>query len=639
MAEAGNGNNVTATSTDTHDRILKWCHSKDTISSLYAQDPTQSPGQIAEKLWASHHLKSPSTKAPEQRRPATVEDLEWARACGNFGNTQPSELFLHAYHDLLQCLDHDALANCVSPQLCGSTGFVPLTIIAPLNDQVRHMSNLIARAKREVCLATNFWKHSQASDMISDAMIELSKRAGERGQRVVFKLMYDRGDAKQFLEPHQMVKEKTWTGDVVGLPHLSKIPNLDFEVLNFHKPPLGTFHSKFMVVDREMATISSNNIMDNDNTEMMSHIEGPIVDSVWETFMVSWHNKLDPPLPCRDMTAMSKPPPTYQEASFQGLFESNGAFRIPEKPIDIELPEHDPGNPHYDDTIAGEIDRMRSVLRPRQGESHADAICRHLNKPTKLDLHATAPKREPELHYFPFVPTPPTNAVPIAMASRKPYPNLNNESEFVPQNECFLSLIRNAKRSIFIQTPDLNAKCLLPALAEAVKRGVYVTYYVCLGYNDLGELLPGQGGTNEMAARSIYEDLHTSEEKEKLKIYFYVAADQDHPIHNSFKKRSCHIKLLIADESVTVQGSGNQDTQSYFHSQEVNVMIDCPIVCRTWREGIERNQNTVLFGRVREDGCWYDRDGKLAEGSMGTKPGKLDRVKGAFGMIQKARGA
>jgi phosphatidylserine/phosphatidylglycerophosphate/cardiolipin synthase-like enzyme len=635
----GANGEITSDSKATNERILKWCQSKDTVSSIYAQEPEKSPGEIAEKLWKSHHLKSPSTKSVTTRKHATAEDLAWARSCGDFANTQPSELFLRAYHDLLQCLDHDALANCVSPPLCGSTGFVPLTIIGQLNDQARHMSNLIVRAKREVLLATNFWKHSKASDLIHDAMIELSNRAGSQGEKVVFKLMYDRGDVKQFLSNHQKVDEKHWTADVVGLPPSSKIPNLDFEVINFHRPPLGTFHSKFMVVDREIATISSNNIMDNDNTEMMSHIEGPIVDSVWETFLISWHNQLDPPAPCRDTTARAKPPPTFQEASFKNLFEANGAFRVPEKPLDADLPEHDPGNPHYDSTISAEIDRMRSVLRPREDESHADAVARHLNKPLNNDLRATAPARQPDLHYFPFIPAPPTDAVPIAMASRKPYADLNNHSEFVPQNECFLSLIRNAQRSVFIQTPDLNARPLLPTIVEAVKRGVEVTYYVCLGYNDLGELLPGQGGTNEMAARTMYEQLDTSEEKERLKVYFYVAADQGHPIHNSFKKRSCHIKLLIVDDQVTVQGSGNQDTQSYFHSQEVNVMIDSPTVCKAWREGIERNQNTREFGRVREDGCWYDKDGKLAEGSMGTNPGKLDRIKGAYGMIQKARGA
>ncbi len=209
----------------------------------------------------------------------------------------------------------------------------------------------------------------------------------------------------------------------------------------------------------------------------------------------------------------------------------------------------------------------------------------------------------------------------------------------MPQNEAWLSLIRTARRDIFIQTPDLNAKTLLPALLDAVRRGVEITYYVCEGYNDLGELLPGQGGTNEMAARSLYDQLASPAEKALLKVFFYVAGDQDHPIHNSFKKRSCHIKLLIADGAVAVQGSGNQDTQSWYHSQEVNIMVDSAVVCRQWREGIERNQNTALFGRAREDGCWYDREGKLAEGSMGTNPSRLERVKGAFGMIQKARGA
>ncbi|KAK0257174.1 hypothetical protein B0A54_09878 [Friedmanniomyces endolithicus] len=619
--------------------VLQWCQSKDSISTHYAADPTKTPGDIADQLYKSHHLKSPSTKAPASRKTATLEDLQWARQCGNFGNTQPSEMFLRAYYDLLQCLEGDAVANCCSPSLCGSTGFVPLTIIAPLNDQLRHMSNLIVRAKREVLLATNFWKHSGASELVNDAMIELSRRAGARGEKIVMKLMYDRGDIKQFVTPHQDVDEKTWTTEAVGLPPMSKIPNIDFQVLNFHKPPLGTFHSKFMVVDREIATISSNNIMDNDNVEMMTHIEGPIVDSVWETFLFSWHNKLDPAVPCRDTTALSKPPPTYQDASFRQLFEPDGSFRLPERPTDANLPEHMPGDPHFDDSIVGEIDRMRSVLRPGPGESNADVVCRHLNKPTKLDLKPSAPPQDPNLHFFPFVPCPPIPAVPIAMASRKPYSQPNNHSEFVPQNEAWLSLIRNARRDIFIQTPDLNAKTLLPALLEAVRRGVEITYYVCEGYNDLGELLPGQGGTNEMAARSLYDELASPAEKALLKVFFYVAGDQDHPIHNSFKKRSCHIKLLIADGAVAVQGSGNQDTQSWYHSQEVNIMVDSVVVCRAWREGIERNQNTALFGRAREDGCWYDREGKLAEGSMGTNPSRLERVKGAFGMIQKARGA
>ena len=60
---------------------------------------------------------------------------------------------------------------------------------------------------------------------------------------------------------------------------------------------LGTFHCKFMVVDRKMAILCSNNIQDRPNMEMMCHLEGPIVDSMYDTALISWYKAMDPPLP------------------------------------------------------------------------------------------------------------------------------------------------------------------------------------------------------------------------------------------------------------------------------------------------------------------------------------------------------
>src|SRR6185369_5140070 len=100
-------------------------------------------------------------------------------------------------------------------------------------------------------------------------------------------------------------------------------------------------------------------------------------------------------------------------------------------------------------------------------------------------------------------------------------------------------------------------------------------------------------------------------------IYNYVGKDQDHPIHHSFKSRSCHVKLLIVDNRVGIQGSGNQDTQSWYHSEEVNIMIDSQEVCEKWREAIERNQNTKAFGLVAKDGIWRDEDGNPGKGYAG----------------------
>jgi len=56
---------------------------------------------------------------------------------------------------------------------------------------------LIARAEKEVFLATNYWMDSDASLLITDAIKELSRRAGQRNQRAVVKIIYDRGNVKQ----------------------------------------------------------------------------------------------------------------------------------------------------------------------------------------------------------------------------------------------------------------------------------------------------------------------------------------------------------------------------------------------------------------------------------------------------------
>jgi phosphatidylserine/phosphatidylglycerophosphate/cardiolipin synthase-like enzyme len=119
------------------------------------------------------------------------------------------------------------------------------------------MANLIVRADKEVFLATNFWIKSVASSYITRAIKELSRRAGERGTRVVVKILYDRGSAKQLFEPHYLVPEKEYTGKAVGLPAPHEIPNVDMQVMNYHNPVLGTFHSKFMVVDRRIGILQS----------------------------------------------------------------------------------------------------------------------------------------------------------------------------------------------------------------------------------------------------------------------------------------------------------------------------------------------------------------------------------------------
>ncbi|KAF4279444.1 hypothetical protein KXX16_002593 [Aspergillus fumigatus] len=430
-----------------------------------------------------HHEKTEKLFETKQSTAARQDPLQRAYDCGNWGTAKPSNLFLKIYHDALCTLDKNPLGGVVSPPLMGSHGVVPLTIVAPLPDLCRHVANCIARAEKEVFLGTNFWIYSDASTLVTNAFRELSRRAGERGSKVVVKVLYDRGNPQQLWDNHLRVDEKQYAdpNGKVRLPPSSEIPNIDLQVTNYHRPIVGTFHAKFIIIDRRIALLQSSNVQDNDNLEMLVHVEGPIVDSFYDTALISWGKAFKTSLPMLSSSAASADIPGISAQHSRS--DSNKDLRSP-------LPEHTTLEPHYDCDIQHEAQRVNDTIRPRAGESKTQAVTRHLN--TTIQRDTTAP---------------------------------NHTSIYTPQNSAFLSAFKHAKHSIFIQTPNMNAEPILEALLDAVRRGVTVTCYLCLGYNDAGQLLPFQNGTNEMIANRLYLSLHTDEERSRLRIFNYVAKD------------------------------------------------------------------------------------------------------------------
>lgn len=371
------------------DKIYRFCTTPASVSSELAKNPSEEPTHFAGKLYVAEHLAITEHKS-HSRLPASPAELQRARECGNWGNSEPSELFLQCYHAALCSLEHDPLAGMVSPSLMGSNGVLPVTVIAPVPDICRHMANLIVRAEKEVFLATNFWIASGAASIITDAIRELSRRAGERGERVVIKIMYDRGNIKQVIDNHQLMSPKQYTVPAVRLPAPEDIPHIDMEVQNYHRPMLGTFHSKFMVVDRRMAVVQSNNIQDNDNLEMMTHIEGEIVNSIYDTALLSWSRQLNPPLPSLNSPATNEHVAMFHDPSFQALFDENGSLRVRRDSLlkqDLDnsngkFPLPDAKNRSHDPDIGAEIERMQAVLSPGDGEIQVNAVTRHLSKST-----------------------------------------------------------------------------------------------------------------------------------------------------------------------------------------------------------------------------------------------------------------
>ncbi|KAI0416883.1 hypothetical protein F5X98DRAFT_364108 [Xylaria grammica] len=680
-------------------RLYEWCQSEHSVSSLLAATPSLTPSDAWQKLFRDDESGSSSQENNLNVKTTPIGNGElWrARYCGKWGSKKPSDLFTRLYHDALCALNEHPERGVVSPSLIGSSGMMPLTIISVLPDIVRHMSNLIVRAEKEVFLATNFWQNSIASRYITNAIRELSRRAEARGSRIIMKIIYDRGSPKQVFDPHYIVPESEYTGDAVNLPPAKDIPYVDLQVVNYHQPALGTFHAKYMIVDRKIGIIQSNNIQDNDNLEMMVQVEGPIVNSLYDVAMISWHKKLEPPLPslCSPVNVTDW---TSFGANYADIFSSTGSIKghsavvdpskMPlRKPYGVEaiivdgelagaasrtssieapgkeftipnhleddtgklkqleqnltgevLAEHSTEEPHYDSDLAGEVFRVQGVVSARPDETAMQAVTRHLNHTTNIGYPGNAPDCTLADGITPYIPHPAHEPFPIALVNRAPYGQPNNKSAVNPQNAAWLSALRNAQRNIFIQTPTLNAKPLIPAIVEACERGIDVYCYVCLGYNDAGEMLPMQGGHNDKVAHQLYTTLSFAG-RQRLQWYWYVAKDQKRPIPASQKKRSCHIKLMIVDERVGIIGNGNQDTQSWFHSQEVNLMLDNPQICRAWIDGLRRNQNTAIYGAVdHEDGIWRDEQGNGVEGATGVDAGRFSWVKGFVGAVKRLQG-
>lgn len=74
--------------------------------------------------------------------------------------------------------------------------------------------------------------------------------------------------------------------------------------------------------------------------------------------------------------------------------------------------------------------------------------------------------------------------------------------------------------SVRRQTPTLNARPIRRAVKQACRRGVQVELFLDLGFNDKGESIPFQGGTNEQVVERLYSILRSEGKDQFLKVYW-----------------------------------------------------------------------------------------------------------------------
>lgn len=754
--------------------------------------------------------------------------------------------------------------------------------------------------------------HNRASDsvtVVKQALIDLSNKIVKEGRpKVVVKIMYDRGTWEQLWNPHAFVGPKGYKP--LDMPMPDEVPGLHLEVIvspshdrsntrltssqNYHKVLLGTFHVKFLIVDRKVVLLNSNNIQDRPNLELMTHLEGPIVDTFYDSALYSWYNTMTPPLPCladpyqpprnsdgevcylfkdynpyfRDIEvlkaaraaramlrrqtqdnelerarymdhnshtardrlveavrqavanqrqnfahtqgelanrgaiamkelrefgermgfpATSRPgsrrasatdltklhrgdydeetaaitaanrkltmpvasseattsptlhefpvrsktmptphphfdsdldgtttaqtsvrqsfhsaydgsedqrhvgfattdrtesptpfvtsvsespeammvdlPPSYKgdsEKHAEGPFAGSPSSTFPrahESPFkEVESPfketaesdTKDVGDGHVIDEKrfsrlrgdhSGNItprtersfrwaDRWNDELEsgsatpyhPRQsideeippegGTKRMFKLSKRFNAGALSEAWATVEDSDELDNFNPHVIHEPHDPFPVALVCRRPFGIPGHQDISNPQNAAWLAGMRYAKRKIFIQTPTLNARPLVRAVKQACRRGVEVILLLDLGFNDMAESIAFQGGTNEQVVDRLYKLLIKEGKAQHLKVYWYTGKDQVRPLNAVKKQRNCHIKFAAYDDEVMILGNANGDTQSVFHSSEVNVMIDSKDRVKEIMDTLLSNQNTMQYGGVDADGVWRDEEGK-----------------------------
>jgi hypothetical protein len=81
------------------------------------------------------------------------------------------------------------------------------------------------------------------------------------------------------------------------------------------------------------------------------------------------------------------------------------------------------------------------------------------------------------------------------------------------------------KKSIFIQSPTLNASPAIDGIIDACRRGVIVTLWLDLGFNDSVEGFGTfQGGTNEHVVKKLYKKLKDRNDgaERYLEVFWYT---------------------------------------------------------------------------------------------------------------------
>lgn len=168
-----------------------------------------------------------------------------------------------------------------------------------------------------------------------------------------------------------------------------------------------------------------------------------------------------------------------------------------------------------------------------------------------------------------------------------------------PQNDAFITILRNAKSHINVASPSLNSMNLMQEIVNAIKRDVDVNFLLSEHYQDYNFHLQ-EGGSNQMAVEWIKEEINKfkkanpNKEVGDFNLRWFVTRSgnisgkiEKEPfkfktrINEKFWNHN-HTKFLSADNQIAMVGSANFDQQSWYNSREFNMIFDSNELSSYW---------------------------------------------------------
>jgi hypothetical protein len=81
-------------------KVFELCHRQHTLTAELAKTPSEAPSSVCKRLFGVDTEDDVVEDKAAKTSPDVASDIAQARQCGNWGSSQPSELFLKVREEL-----------------------------------------------------------------------------------------------------------------------------------------------------------------------------------------------------------------------------------------------------------------------------------------------------------------------------------------------------------------------------------------------------------------------------------------------------------------------------------------------------------------------------------------------------------